>query len=438
MTETFAPKGVLETVRAVAAGTLDPRASLAAAAARARACEPAVGAFTYLADLGAAPDPGAGPLAGVAVGVKDVIDTADMPTTYGSPIYADHVPAADAAVVKRLKALAAVPIGKTQSTEFAWRHPAGTRNPWNAGHTPGGSSSGSAAAVACGAVAVALGTQTFGSVLRPAAYCGVVGLKASFGAVPRAGVHPLALSLDHVGLFTRSVDDATYVLALIAEGDGARAFPPFQVPLDGLAPFPKPRIGLLMGPEWALLEPSQREVLRHAAGMLADAGAVVEEISLPAAFQRLVEIGTTICHAEGAFHLGPLADRFPDKASDRLKALAAAGRAVPAPAYVAARQDQAALRAALPGALAGFDVLLTAPAYGEAPETLDNTGDPALCVPWTTIGVPAIAVPAGVGPKGLPLGIQLVAPFGEDLKLLRVAKAAEMALGRPLGIAPVA
>ncbi|MFG1361486.1 amidase [Xanthobacter pseudotagetidis] len=438
MTETFAPLGVLETVRAVAAGTLDPRSSVAAAAARARACEPAVGAFTHLAALDAAADPGAGPLAGIAVAVKDLIDTAGMPTTYGSAIFADHVPAEDAAVVKRLKALSAVLVGKTVTTEFAWRHPAGTRNPWNVGHTPGGSSSGSAAAVASGAAHVALGTQTLGSVLRPAAYCGVVGLKASFGAVPRAGVHPLSQSLDHVGLFARTVDDAALVLSLIAEGDGGLAFPPFGVPPEGLAPFPKPRIGLLAGPEWELLEAPQREVLRQAAGVFAAAGALVEEIALPPAFQRLGEISATLCSAEGAYNLGPLTDRFPDKASERVKALVEAGRAVPATAYVAACHDRLALRATLPAALAGFDVLLTAPAFGEAPEGLGNTGDPALCVPWTTLGVPAVALPAGTGPKGLPLGIQLVAPFGEDLKLLRIAKACELALGRPVAVAPAA
>jgi amidase len=437
MTETFAPLGVLETVRAVAEGTLDPRASVAAVAARARACEPAVGAFTHLPAIDSAGDPGAGPLAGIAVAVKDLIDTAGMPTAYGSAIFADHVPAEDAAVVKRLKALSAVVVGKTVTTEFAWRHPAGTRNPWNAGHTPGGSSSGSAAAVASGAAHVALGTQTLGSVLRPAAYCGVVGLKASFGAVPRAGVHPLSQSLDHVGLFARAVDDVAFVLALIAEGDGAPAVPAFQVPADGLAPFPTPRIGLLKGPEWALMDEAQRDVVRAAAQAFAAAGAVVEEIILPEDFQRLGEINTTLCAAEGAYNLGPLTDRFPDKASERVKALVASGREVPAVAYVAAGHDRLALRDAFPAALAGFDVLLTAPAFGEAPEGLGNTGDPALCVPWTTLGVPAITLPAGTGAKGLPLGIQLVAPFGADLKLLRVAKACEIALGRRPTIAPV-
>ncbi len=439
MTAQSAPRGVLETVRAVAQGDLDPRAAIAACAERARACEPAVGAFNAFADLESI-DPGRGPLAGVTVGVKDIIATKDMPTTCGSPIFEGHVPPEDAAVVARLKALSAVMLGKTTTTEFAWRNPTATRNPWNLAHTPGGSSAGSAVAVACGAVDVALGTQTYGSVIRPAAYNGVVGLKPSFGSIPRAGVHPLAQSLDHVGLFTRSVDDAAYMLCLLMEGDGGALppAPPFQVPLEGLAPFPAPRIGLLMGPEWDQMAPDQRETLRKAADLLAKAGMVVEDFALPGPFRELRPMAATLCTAEGAFNLGALADRFPDKSSPAMKALVDAGRDVPAVAYIQALQAQKALRRGFSGALSGFDVLLTAPAYGEAPEGLGDTGDPALCVPWTTLGVPTITLPAGLGARGLPLGIQLVAPFAEDLKLLRVAKACELALAYAAPLAPVA
>lgn len=435
MTSLSAPLGVLGTVRAVARGSLDPRAAIAACAARARACEGAVGAFTILAEVeGIAP--GGGPLAGVAVGVKDIIATKDMPTACGSPIFDGHMPAEDAAVVARLKALSAVVMGKTTTTEFAWRNPTATRNPWNLGHTPGGSSAGSAVAVACGAVDVALGTQTYGSVIRPAAYNGVVGLKPSFGSIPRAGVHPLAQSLDHVGLFARGVDDAAYILSLLMEGDGGPApAPAFQVPLDGLSPFPAPRIGLLMGPEWDQMASDQRETLRRAAELFAKAGAIVETLTLPAPFQELRSLALTLCTAEGAYNLGALADRFPDKTSPHAKALVDAGRGVAAQSYIQAIHAQAALRRDFGSALSGFDVLLTAPAYGEAPDGLGDTGDPALCVPWTALGVPAITLPAGLGEKGLPLGIQLVAPFAQDHKLLRVAKACEQALAYPAPLA---
>lgn len=433
MPEPFTAPGVIETQRAVEAGETDPATVIAACVARARACEPKVGAFTYLADAPEAAQAGRGPLAGVAIGVKDIIDTKDMPTTYGSSIYADHVPAEDAAVVKRLKALSATVLGKTATTEFAWRQPAVTRNPWNAGHTPGGSSAGSAASVAYGAVAAALGTQTYGSVIRPAAYCGVVGLKPSFGAIDRTGVHPLSGSLDHVGLFTRSVDDAAVMLALLQGGDGAPSpFPPFTVPRDGLAPFAAPRIGLLMGPESEAVEDDQRKALLEAADRIAAAGGIVEELTLPPEFGTLLDIAATLCAAEGAANLGALADRFPDKISEPVKALVERGRTIPALAYIEALRSQKALRRAFVDVLSGFDALLTAPAFGEAPEGLDNTGDPALCVPWTALGVPAITVPAGTGDKGLPLGIQLIAPFGEDLKLLRVAKACAEALACPV------
>lgn len=435
MTALSAPLGVLGTVRAVARGDLDPRAAIAACAARAHACEGAVGAFTTLAEVeGIAP--GGGPLAGVTVGVKDIIATKDMPTACGSPIFEGHVPAEDAAVVVRLKALSAVMLGKTTTTEFAWRNPTATRNPWNLDHTPGGSSAGSAVAVACGAVDVALGTQTYGSVIRPAAYNGVVGLKPSFGSIPRTGVHPLAQSLDHVGLFTRGVDDAAFVLSLLMEGDGGPApAPAFQVPLDGLSSFTAPRIGLLMGPEWDQMAPDQRETLRKAAELFAKAGATVEEFTLPAPFQELRSMAMTLCTAEGAFNLGALADRFPDKTSPHVKALVEAGRGVPAVSYIQATHAQKALRLGFATALSGFDALLTAPAYGEAPDGLGDTGDPALCVPWTTLGVPAITLPAGLGAQGLPLGIQLVAPFAEDHKLLRVAKSCEDALAYPAPLA---
>ena len=234
--------GLVEAVRALRSGRIDAAAYAAALHARARELDPALRAFTVLAEPAR---PEGGPLGGIPVAVKDIIATRDLPTTNGSPIYDGHVPAADAWVVARLRDLGAAVLGKTVSTEFAWRQPGPTHNPWRLGHTPGGSSSGSAAAVAAGLTPLGLGSQTFGSVIRPAAFCGVVGFKPSYGAIPRTGVHPLAPALDHVGVFTRSVGDAAYAVALLAGASDAdphgRPLPPFTLdPEAGLEAAPAP------------------------------------------------------------------------------------------------------------------------------------------------------------------------------------------------------
>src|ERR1700738_558922 len=220
---------------------------------KARAVEPVLKAFEYL-PVETVRRPG--PLSGIPVAIKDIIATADMPTTNGSPVYKDCIPTADAWVVERLRNLGATIFGKTVSTEFAWRHPGPTVNPWNPKHTPGGSSSGSAAAVAAGLVPLALGTQTLGSVVRPAAFNGVVGLKPSFGAIPRVGVHPLSPSLDHVGFFARRVDDAALALSLLAGSRDpdlhGRPLPSFDVDVDrGLEPLGKPRLAIVRFEKWS-------------------------------------------------------------------------------------------------------------------------------------------------------------------------------------------
>jgi Asp-tRNA(Asn)/Glu-tRNA(Gln) amidotransferase A subunit family amidase len=421
-------RGLLDTVRMVQAGSAQPQDLVDESYARAAALEPELQAFTHLPPQPPTASAGNGPLAGIAVGAKDLVDTADMPTTYGSAIYADHQPGEDAWIVTRLKDLSATILGKTVTTEFAWRHPGPTRNPWNRNHTPGGSSSGSAASVASGSVQLALGTQTLGSILRPAAFCGIVGLKPSFGTISLKGVRALSQSLDHLGVFARSVDDVAYALSLLMGGPGAARHAPFQVSTDGIAPFPAPRIAWLQPAASPALEESQSTLLASAAARFTEAGAVVESFTLPAEFAALPEIAATLYHAEGAANFSDLVARFPDKASDRLKALVESGLPISATDYIAARAAQLALRAAFTDAIAGFDAVLTTAATGEAPEGLSQTGDPGLCVPWTTLGVPAIALPAGIGPRGLPLGIQLIAPFGENLKLLRIAKWCEAAL----------
>ncbi|KAB1073748.1 amidase [Methylobacterium planeticum] len=425
--------GLVAALRAFRCGETTPDAYLTACLDAARARDPGLRAFTHLASTLRA---GTGPFGGIPVGIKDIIATADMPTASGSAAFADHVPAADAWVVARLRTLGASILGKTVTTEFAWRHPGPTHNPWRQGHTPGGSSSGSAAAVAAGLVPLALGSQTFGSVIRPAAFCGVVGLKPSFGAIPRVGVHPLAGSLDHVGLFTRSVADAAYALSwLAARDDGdrhGRPLPPFTVdPEAGLEPLPAPRLALLRGALWDEAETEQRDLVEAAVRRFRAAGGRVEELVLPEAFEALPRAARTILAAEAGATFAPLVARFPDRTSPVLKDLVREGAALSAIPYVDALRLQSALRAQLGPVLDGFDAILTLPASGPAPEGLAFTGDPAFCVPWTCLGVPAITLPASETPDGLPLGIQLVAPYRADLRLLRTALWCEAALSRP-------
>src|SRR6202048_3208545 len=250
---------------------------------KAKTIEPVLRAFEYFAeDVARKP----GPLSGIPVGVKDIIATADMPTTNGSPVYTDCVSGADAWVVERLRNLGATIFGKTVSTEFAWRHPGPTVNPWNPKHTPGGSSSGSAAAVAAGLVPLALGTQTLGSVVRPAAFNGVVGFKPSFGAIARTGVHPLSPSLDHVGFFARRGDDVALAVSLLAGSRDpdlhGRPLPAFQVSVEqGLPPLAAPRLAVVRFAKWSKAEREQQQLFDAAVATLRDAGAFAKELELP-------------------------------------------------------------------------------------------------------------------------------------------------------------
>jgi Asp-tRNA(Asn)/Glu-tRNA(Gln) amidotransferase A subunit family amidase len=403
---------------------------------QAKAIEPRLKAFEYLPQ-NTAPRPG--PLSGIPVAIKDIIATSDMPTTNGSPIYRDHIPTADAWVVERLRQLGATIFGKTVSTEFAWRHPGPTVNAWNSGHTPGGSSSGSAAAVAAGIVPLALGTQTLGSVIRPAAFNGVVGLKPSFGAIPRTGVHPLSPSLDHVGFFARRVDDVAFALSLLtasSESDPhGRPLPGFQIDTEGgVHPLEKPRLAIVRFEKWSKVEPEQQKVFEATIAKLRDAGAVLEENELSELDHTNWNTINTILASEGALIFGDLVERYPDRTSARLKELVQTGKACSAYAYLAARALQEKLRSRFTADISGFDAVLTLPAFGEAPEGLSYTGDAEYCAPWTLLGVPAVTLPAGFGRNGLPLGVQIVAPYRQDLRLLRVAKWVESVLKFEPGI----
>ena len=336
-------------------------------------------------------------------------------------------------MVERLRHLGATIFGKTVSTEFAWRHPGPTVNPWNPRHTPGGSSSGSAAAVASGIVPLALGTQTLGSVIRPAAFNGVVGFKPSFGAIPRTGVYPLSPSLDHVGFFARRVDDVAYALSLLAGSSDvdlhARPVPAFEISVErGVPPADTPRLAIVRFAKWSRAELEQQKVFESAITTLREAGAILEELELPILDQANWDTIQAILASEAALIFGDLVERFPDRTSDHLKSLVQTGKAHSAHDYLTAKARQEKLRSAFAADISGFDAVLTLPAFGEAPEGLTYTGDAEYCAPWTLLGVPAVSLPAGFGKNGLPLGIQIVGTYREDYRLLRVAKWVESAL----------
>jgi Asp-tRNA(Asn)/Glu-tRNA(Gln) amidotransferase A subunit family amidase len=348
------------------------------------------------------------PLHGVPVGVKDIIDTCDLPTEFGSPIHAGRRPAADAACVLRLREAGAVILGKTRTTEFAYFHPAETRNPLDPSRTPGGSSSGSAAAVADGMVPLALGSQTAGSTIRPASFCGVLGLKPTHGLIDLTGVKRLSARLDTAGLFARSIDDIELLLGTLT-GHRRR-----------VAPGP-PRIAFARTARWELVEPDARAALEAAALALADAGARVDELELPAELEALVDVQHTIMAVEVAANLADEYDSHGDSMSAELSELIEQGRATESRDYEAALDGAERGAKRLPAVFEAHDVLLTPAARGQAPRGLDATGDPVFCRAWTLLGTPAISVPGPLGADGLPIGVQLVGQPGRDAELLAAA-----------------
>jgi Asp-tRNA(Asn)/Glu-tRNA(Gln) amidotransferase A subunit family amidase len=349
-----------------------------------------------------------GPLHGVPVGVKDIVDVAGMPTTGGAKPFAHTRPNVDAPAVARLRAAGAIILGKTVTTEFAYRDPAPTRNPWNQGHTPGGSSAGSAAALAARMAPLAIGSQTVGSVLRPAAYCGVVGFKGTHGLTPVAGVIPLAWSLDHVGALTRSVADAALAMSVLA----GRALEPETVSA--------PRIAL--APE--LLERASPEVAAHiqaVADALVRAGATVSKVELPPSFRGIHAAGLAVLEVEAATYHAPAFARHADEYSREMRSLIETGLRHTATAYVNANRARLAFRDDVMPLLEAHDALLSPTAPGPAPAGLGSTGDGSFCAPWSNAGVPAISLPSGIAASGLPHAIQLVQTAGAEARLLGVA-----------------
>ncbi|MGH3665727.1 MAG: amidase [Egibacteraceae bacterium] len=346
-----------------------------------------------------------GPLHGLPVGVKDIIDTAHLPTELGSPLHAGRRPAADAAVVTALRQAGALVLGKTVTTEFALYHPGATTNPHDARRTPGGSSSGSAAAAADGMAPLTLGTQTAGSIIRPASFCGVWGFKPTHGLLDTAGVLRVSATLDTLGLFSERLDVLVATFGALT-GAAAAAVPPAR-----------PRIGFARTPQWSKAEPTTRTSLEQLAGGLADAGAEVVDVDLPE-LDGLVAAQQLIMAVEAAHNLGGQVDAGGDQVSAPTRELVAEGQAARATAYAAALEVAEASRDRMAGRFRDLDALLSPSAIGEAPVGLDSTGDPLFCRAWTLLGTPCLAVPGLRGPAGLPLGFQLIGPRGGDAALL--------------------
>jgi Asp-tRNA(Asn)/Glu-tRNA(Gln) amidotransferase A subunit family amidase len=420
---------VQEAARQIAERRLSAERLVAAYLDHIEAREAVVGAWQHLdreAALAAArqrdAEPPRGPLHGIPIAVKDLIDTADMPTAYGSPIYRGHRPVADASCVALACAAGAIVLGKTVTTEFAAFTPGKTANPRNPAHTPGGSSSGSAAAVADGMAPLAFGTQTAGSVIRPAAYCGCVGYKPSFGLINRTGVKPLADSLDTIGILARTAEDAAFFAGVLAERPALR-----HLALSSTAP----RFGLYRTPMWDEAEPATAAALDTAREALERAGAAVAELAISPLHQGLNEVQDTVMGFEMVRALAWERLEHSAELSPRLAQMLDAGLAIGAADYDLALVRAAEARAELDAFFGLCDALLVPAAPGEAPAGLGATGDPVFNRMWTLLGVPCLTLPARWGETGLPTGVQLVGRSGDDARLLACAAFLERALARP-------
>jgi Asp-tRNA(Asn)/Glu-tRNA(Gln) amidotransferase A subunit family amidase len=416
-------------------GEVSAESYVAACLARIAEREPAVQAWQYLdkelaleqarsADELRRSGRGLGPLHGLPVGIKDIIDTADMPTENGSPIFAGRRPEKDASCVAQLRAAGAVIMGKTVTTELANRQPGKTRNPHNPAHTPGGSSSGSAAAVASGMVPLALATQTGGSVIRPASFCGIFALKPTFGLVSRTGVTMQSHTLDTVGVYARSIEDlalvadalsahdpndaASYVRGRASLGDAAREAPPLP-----------PLLAFVKTPAW---EEHAEPVMRGAfAELIAELGERVQQVELPAPFARICQWHTTVMDAEDAAWYGPLLDAAPERLSPLLRERLTMAQRITAREYLTALNMREPLYTMVERLLTEFTAILAPASPGPAPKGLASTGNPIFNGLWTFLGVPCVSVPL-LEAKGLPLGVQLIGARRDDGRLLRTGR----------------
>ncbi|MDO8976226.1 amidase [Reyranella sp.] len=408
----------LEAVAAIEAGTLTSERLVRGCLDRIAERDGVVKAWAHLdpdqaiAQARAADAASGGLLRGIPVGVKDIIDTYDMPTGHNSPIFEGKVPFGDAACVALCRTANAVIMGKTVTTEFANRHAGATTNPHNAAYTPGGSSSGSAAAVADGHVPLAFGTQTGGSVIRPAAYCGVVGYKPTFGDFSRVGIKMQCHSVDTLGLMARTLDDIALFRAAVLK------LPPVRIDRD----IGRPRIGVCRSPVWDKAEPETKALIEQTATRLSDKGASVIDVAFAAPFADIIDDHAAITGFESVRNYADERVRNPDKLSDELmNGPMKRGLAVSFERYVAAQRKATAFKAHVDSLFDRVDLLLTPSAPGEAPQGIAFTGDPVFNSIWTLAGTPCVTLPAGTGPRGLPLGVQLVGLRHADDRLLSLA-----------------
>ncbi len=364
-----------------------------------------------------------GPLHGIPVGIKDIIDTADMPTENGTPIHAGRTPGDDAALVAALRDAGAVIMGKTVTTELAVMTPNKTHNPVNPDHTPGGSSSGSAAAVADGMVHLAIGTQTGGSVIRPAAFCGVVGFKPTFGLISRAGVLSQSPALDTIGTMGRTVEDAALMADCLTAYDGRdrsmwpRSRPRLRDTVLSEVPV-TPMFAFAKTPMWEQGEPAMMEAFGELTDVLGD---ICDEVELPSVFDKVAGWHACLQNGDIAKNYGPLLDKYPDLISDGLKARMEEGRKYSAIEYNTAREFQEILNGGLDEVFDRYDVIVTPATAGPAPKGLETTGRPIFNSIWTYLGVPAVTLPL-LEVDGLPLGVQLIGRRRDDGRLLRTAR----------------
>jgi aspartyl-tRNA(Asn)/glutamyl-tRNA(Gln) amidotransferase subunit A len=376
-----------------------------------------------------------GPLHGIPLGVKDIFYTAGLKTTGGSKVLADFIPSFDSTAVARMKQAGAIVLGKTATTEFAHADPAPTRNPWNREHTPGGSSSGSAAGVATGMCPGALGSQTGGSVLRPASYCGVVGLKATYGRISRHGVLPFSWTLDHVGVFARTVADAAILLRVLA------GFDPLD-PTTSREPVPDytrteksspaPFIGVV---EEFYQKNSQAQVWKNTEEVLArikKAGAKVEPVKMPESFAVVHDAHRIIMRTEGAAFHQPLYRKHRELYRPKLRELIELGDLIPGVDYLTACRIKREFRRSMDRVMERYDLLLTPSTSSPAPRGLESTGDAWFQVPWSFSGLPTVSLPSALSQEGLPLGVQLVGkPFAER-DFITMARWCEKIIGAAL------
>lgn len=422
-----------QAVREMADGALSARDYTQACLDRIAEREPEVQAFIHIdpahalkqateRDAWRASGKPLGPLHGIPVGIKDIIDTVDYPTESGTAALSGRHAAADATLVARLRAAGAVIIGKTVTTEMAYFTPGKTRNPHDPTRTPGGSSSGTAAAVAAGMIPLAIGSQTNGSIIRPASFCGVVAIKPSHGTVSRAGVLPLSRTLDHMGPFARCVEDCALALDVIAGYDAgdadtrAVAGAGFRAVATEKPPQP-PRFAFVRTPVWDKADADARQALE---GLAAKLGDTCFPHALPESFAAAWEAQRIVMASEMAFNLGAIADRGGDKVSQRFHELMADGRKATAPRYLEALALRRGLRDELAPLFEQCDAILTLSSPGVAPEGT-ATGNPVFNSLWSLLGLPAVSLPLLKGKGGLPIGVQLVGAFNDDARLLRTA-----------------